>query len=623
MAAWTILVWAAIAVVLGPLSSALLGWQALRGPRAVVGNEEILAWVLTWQGGVWVLLAGSMLLTGAVVRYAGLFHILMDHLEGRPVTVAGTALRLAVQVPALFRLALAGVAGAVVMAIPLLAGLAAVRAVLVSAHDINYYLSERPPEWVLALTIGAGWFAVWATAAGYWVGRGLLVVPAYLDGHRPFRAALARARERGRGEKRRLLRVLGAAVAVWLGSRVAITAGYLAAGALAVGWATALSDSLRLMVLVVGAYVAGLFALDAIIAFLGFAFAATVLTKFYLEDTDLHSLAPPPPRLADLPVHAVDGAVQGARRWLRPRRIVPLLAGVAVVSVVVSVLILHRMPEPRPVLVTAHRAGPPPSPENTLAALERAIQAGADFAEIDVLRTRDGVVVVAHDADLMRVAGDRRRIAASSYVDLAGVVKRPDDGSPPEERRLATLEQFLDRSRDRIGLNIELKYYGPDPTLAPAVVRAVRAASMEDQVVLMSLSADAVMQLSRLAPELSVGYVAAATVGDPARLPVSFLALSRQQATPRAIRAARARGLEVHVWTVNRADAMAELIERGVDGLITDDPALAVRIRRELAGLPPAARLLLRAGWTGAGRSAGEGAELVGDDGQRALQPVP
>lgn len=594
MAAWTLLVWAAVVAVLGPLSSALLGWQASRGPRAVVGNEELLAWVLTFHGALWVLVAGGLVLTGEIIRYAGLFHIVTDDLEGRPPTLPTTAVRLARQAPALFRLSLVGVAVGAALLVPLVLGLAGIRLLFIGAHDINYYLSERPREWLYALTVAALWFTVWAAAAGFVVGRALLAVPAYLDGHRPLRVALARARERARGEKRRLLRLVAAALVAWLLGRLLANATYLAFGSLAVDWVGAVSGSLRPVVLVMGAYVTGLFVLDATIAFLGFAFVSTVLTKFYYEGTDLHEAAPPMPRIRHLPGLAVGTAIDRARTWLRPRRALPLAALVLTVSAVVSALLLERMPEPRPVVITAHRAGPPPAPENTLAALERAIAAGADFAEIDVLRTRDGVVVVAHDEDLMRMAGDRRRIAHTDFAELRGVVKTPDDGTAAEERRLATLEDFLERARGRIGLNIELKYYGPDRALAPAVVRAVRAAGQEREVVLMSLSLPAVQQLARLAPDMEIGYVAAATVGEPTRLPVRFLAVSRQNATPRLIRAAQARGVEVHAWTVNRADEMADLIERGVDGLITDDPALAVRVRRELAALSPVSRLLLR-----------------------------
>jgi glycerophosphoryl diester phosphodiesterase len=110
----------------------------------------------------------------------------------------------------------------------------------------------------------------------------------------------------------------------------------------------------------------------------------------------------------------------------------------------------------------------------------------------------------------------------------------------------------------------------------------------------MTLSLDAVRQLRELAPGMTVGFVSTLAVGDVSRLPVRFLAVPTQAASARMIRGAQDRGLEVHVWTVNRAGSMAELILRGVDGIITDDPALAVRVRREVAELSAPARLLLR-----------------------------
>ena len=81
-------------------------------------------------------------------------------------------------------------------------------------------------------------------------------------------------------------------------------------------------------------------------------------------------------------------------------------------------------------LAIAHRAGAHDAPENTLLALERAIAARADLAEIDVQRTQDGVVVVVHDADLMRMARDPRRIADTDYAAFAGVRLGLDDDPP-------------------------------------------------------------------------------------------------------------------------------------------------------------------------------------------------
>jgi glycerophosphoryl diester phosphodiesterase len=145
-------------------------------------------------------------------------------------------------------------------------------------------------------------------------------------------------------------------------------------------------------------------------------------------------------------------------------------------------------------------------------------------------------------------------------------------------------------------LNIEPKFYGHDPVLVPQVIDAVRAYGMEDQVVIVALAMTAVRQAREFAPEIPVGFVAGAVAGDLSRLQVDFLAISRSVATDRLLRNARRRELAVHVWTLNRADSIIAEATRGVEGIITDEPFLAARIRDELAALTPPERLLLRLG---------------------------
>lgn len=591
MAGWTLLVWLLVAVVLAPLTSLLLGWPWLTGREPMVANEALLAWGLSPRGLVWIVLAGSLGLAGTVVHFAGIHELVTEQLEGTPASVPETALRLAPELPALARLSGAAVLAGLLLAVPMVAGLAGIHQALLGAHDINYYLAERPRAWWLAVGSAAAWLLAWGALVLWLAGRSLLAVPAFLDGHRPLRAALRRSWRTTRGEGVRTVRVVMAAAAAWLVLRAALDAAAVAGGTMLVGWAGAASDSLYPVVAATGGWALLSVALDAAVGFLGLAYVFTVVTTLYHEDTALHAGAPGPAGAA-LPARAQ--ALVG--RWLRPARLLPALGLVAAASLAAGGLLLERLPEPRPVEVIAHRAGPPPSPENTLAALERSVEAGAEWAEIDVQLTGDGVPVVVHDADLLRVAGDPRRVGRTDHDELRGLVQRPDDGTPPAERRVATLEEFLERARGRIGLVVELKYYGFDPGLAEAVVRTLRRAGPKARVMALSLELRGIHQLRELAPELRVGYAAAAAVGDPSRLPVDVLALSRSAATPSLVRDAHRRGLEVHVWTVNRARAMAEAIQMGADGLVTDRPARAVRVRDELAGLPAVSRLLLRFG---------------------------
>lgn len=603
MAAWSLTVWALVAAILTPLSSLLLGWSWLTGPEEVVANEALLAWILTPQGVIWLVVAGSLALAGTVLHVAGIFEIVTEDREGKEASVPETALRLVPRVPALARLCAATVLAGTVAALVLAAGLWIVYRFFLGAYDINYYLTVRPDAWWFAVAAGTSWFAVWVSVVAWLLGRSLLALPAHLDGHRSLAAAVRRSWRGTRGDGVRMLKVLAGTVAGWILARVLVDAGVLALGRFVLAWTMSTFDSLQPILAVTGGWVAMTLALDAAVAFLGIAFVATLLTGLYHEDSDLAGAfersdpREPPARLRSR-----------LAEWSRPARALPAAGLALLLSLAVGAVLLERMPDPRPVAITAHRAGPPPAPENTLAALERSIAAGADWAEIDVQLTRDGVPVVMHDVDLMRVAGDPRRVAQVTYRELSSVVQRPAAGSPARERRIASLGEFLDRAEGRIGLMVELKHYGWDPRLAEEVVRVFRDAG-PDSAMVMSLDLRAVRQLRALGAPVPVGYAAAASVGDPSRLPVDFLALSRRAMAPSRLRSARRRGVDVHVWTVNRAADMARVIQTGADGIITDRPALAARVEGELRELPAAARLVLRFGYLVAEEEEGDVAD--------------
>ena len=169
-----------------------------------------------------------------------------------------------------------------------------------------------------------------------------------------------------------------------------------------------------------------------------------------------------------------------------------------------------------------------------------------------------------------------------------------DDESAADERRLARLDEFLDRANGRIRLAIELKYYGWDELLAPQVLSEIRARGVERQVMIISLSLQAIEQVRSLAPDIPTGYLSSVSVGSLSGLPVKALALSRQRSTAQTIGDAHARGLQVYVWTVNDAAGMVEMVGRGADGIITDEPVIAARVRDEMRSLTSTELLLLR-----------------------------
>ena len=159
---------------------------------------------------------------------------------------------------------------------------------------------------------------------------------------------------------------------------------------------------------------------------------------------------------------------------------------------------------------------------------------------------------------------------------------------------MPTLAEVLALCKDRIGVNIELKYYGHERRFEQSVAEIVEAAGMDDQVVVMSLSLDGIRAMRGVRPDWTLGLLSSVALGNLARLDVDFLALNGRAATRRLIRHAHAQGKQVYVWTINDAVGMHSMFGRGVDGVITDEPALAVSVLQQRAELEPSQRLLMQ-----------------------------
>jgi glycerophosphoryl diester phosphodiesterase len=285
-------------------------------------------------------------------------------------------------------------------------------------------------------------------------------------------------------------------------------------------------------------------------------------------------------------------AAPGAGRFAA--RAIAAVFGLAAVAALGSWLALSRMDLRPRVEVTAHRGASVAAPENTMAAFRAAIAAGADWIELDVQRTRDGRIAVLHDADFMRVAGDARRVGQVAAADLAGIDIGRRYGGAFAGEHPPLLEEVIGLARGRVRLNIELKYNAPDPALAPAVVTLLRREGFLGDAVLTSLDYAALRQVESIEPAAVTGHIVTAAIGDVLRTDADFLSLNAAQATVSLVRRAHRAGKGVHVWTVNTRDAMIELAARGVDNIITDDPALFARVRHEVSALEPQELLGLR-----------------------------
>jgi len=275
-------------------------------------------------------------------------------------------------------------------------------------------------------------------------------------------------------------------------------------------------------------------------------------------------------------------------KWAGVMLLVSLAAGLALS------ITMNRLDIENNTMVIAHRGASADAPENTLAAMELAINDGADWVELDVQETRDGEVVVIHDSDLKKIGGSGLKVFKSSLAELQSV----DIGSWKDpsfsDQRVATLQQVLALCKDRINIVIELKYYGKEERLEERVVKLVEDAGMQDQIVVMSLSYPGIQKMKSLRPEWSVGLLASVAVGDITRLEADFFAINATFANRAFIRHVHKQNRKVMVWTVNDPISMSAMMSKGVDGIITDKPALAATVRNERAEMGVHERMMIQ-----------------------------
>ena len=205
-----------------------------------------------------------------------------------------------------------------------------------------------------------------------------------------------------------------------------------------------------------------------------------------------------------------------------------------------------------------------------------------------------------HDSDLMKVAGVDLKIWDATRAGLAGIDIGSWFGPEFHGERVPCLREVLERARGRGRVMIELKYYGHDENLEQRVVDLVeelgQAGRRRRHVARIRPGAED----ARAPAGLDVGLLTAKAVGDLTALDADFLAVNAGLASRGFVQRAHARGKKVYVWTINDPVQMFRMLNLGVDGIITDRPAVARwvierRSRAELGRAPPGRpRLLLR-----------------------------
>ena len=229
--------------------------------------------------------------------------------------------------------------------------------------------------------------------------------------------------------------------------------------------------------------------------------------------------------------------------------------------------------------ITAHRGSSSGAPENTMAALEKAVEEMADRAEIDVQETADGVIVLCHDTSLKRVAGINKKVSDLTLEQI----KKLDVGSwfssEYQGEQIPTLEEVMEYAKGKIDLNIEIKNLGNSSGLPEKVIELVEKHEMQEQCVITSTNRFYLKRVKAVNPEIRTGYIISAAYGNFYSDDfIDLISIRSSFVTERMIESAHEAGKAVHAWTVNGKVEMERLKQLGVDDMITDRPVLAREI---------------------------------------------
>ncbi|MCY0868409.1 MAG: glycerophosphodiester phosphodiesterase [Desulfurococcus sp.] len=228
----------------------------------------------------------------------------------------------------------------------------------------------------------------------------------------------------------------------------------------------------------------------------------------------------------------------------------------------------------KPFTVVGHRGAGGIAPENTLKAVEAGVKAGADIVEIDVRATRDGRIVVFHDANLKRLAGVERSIRDVDFEWLRSNVRINGEVIP-------LLEEVLELVDGRAGVFIEVK----EAEATKRTVELIEFYKALSNVAVISFLEEVLVEVRRLNPSVATGLIYYMPLGKITRareLGASIVLPYYRIATARANRLARKLGLKVVAWTINNPSDMVKAYKAGVDGIATDYPDRAVELRRSL-----------------------------------------
>ncbi len=265
-----------------------------------------------------------------------------------------------------------------------------------------------------------------------------------------------------------------------------------------------------------------------------------------------------------------------------------LVACNAPLTPAVTILPKSTTPRASQPLVVAHRGGAALAPENTLGAFANAIQLGVDMVECDVHLSKDGHVIVMHDAEVSRTTNGRGYISDLTLAELKQLNAAAKFPGGYAAQTIPTLGELLDLVKGKTAIQIEIKVDARGqryPGIERQVVGLIQARGMVNDVIVISFDFPTLKEIKQIEPRLKTGALVRADWFTTRNHNVEriiqdaidatgaeYLMPTYAPVTEALVQAVHARGLGIGVWTVDNAPDMARLAGWGVDAITTNRP---------------------------------------------------
>jgi len=570
-------------VVLTPLASLLFRALLATTGKTVLADQDILFFFLGPVGWLCFVGVGALWLGIVALEQAALMGVLCASQHQQRIGLVGALLFAKARGWSVIQVTARILAYTLLTMAPFLIAAGVVYITLLGKYDINYYLKERPPIFLTVLGIGGVLLVALTVVLLRFFTNWFFALPLVLFENVAPSIALRVSRERARDHRRVVL--------LWMVGWLLATIVFSAFTTTAVIWfgrffVPRVSGSLGLLVVAIGVTMILWVVAGLAVNLLSTTSFAAMLYNLFLQRGSAGRID-----LSQLNLAEIEN--ENPRLKMTSRRLFVFCVIGITIAIAVGAVVMQSVRLEDHAEVVAHRGSSKSAPENTIAAVEKAIEDGAHWVEIDVQETADGEVVVFHDSDFMKLAGVNLKIWDATMADLKDLDVGSWFSAEFQDQRVPTLGEVLDECKGRVGVTIELKYYGHDEQLEQRVVDIVEKHDMVSSVEFMSLKVDAIKKMKSIRPDWKVGLLMSVSAGDLRRIGADFLAVNASFANRRFVQTAQSNGKRVYVWTVNDAVTMSTMIGRGVDGLITDKPALARSVLEQRAELSPPERLLM------------------------------